>query len=537
LLAGANPIYKGSLLLDFEINVTDARIGNADLSLAIASSADGTLNVSGTITNFWGTGNLFIDQLWPFPDTRTNGTVAADRVTFSSTAKVSIVNSKPVLSLGTLNIGLGTLTVSFGILPDWLLSPIVNIFKGIIEWILEGQIKSILPKKMNELLDTFPDSLVLDVNGNKIKPLVLMSTFTSPSNGLNMSMGAKLSAMTTNGPKVVGSPWKDMGAVPAATNTSPTGIVKDIGLVISSNLINQALSAATASGMLNISITEADIPGLANTSGVVAGEHVRVRLVPSSAPSIELVKSSKGLGTLRIHDLYLGLDTTSGTNNTFQLLMGSTFDLEVTADLGITAKNAIALEIVGVPTVRIRSIDPASAFVLSESLAQKFMDEVTLKVLPVVMSAIGAVPLPSFEGYGLSVGELWVTDTNANYAALVASLVKTTTTARSLPPATYASVKNGSISSRSGLSSAAASTAVDVNGTAVIALDGYNPSEGRLQYRYSLDGAPMSLWKERSSLRFEGLQPGLHTVKVCARTALLVEDNECATVSFVVNKK
>jgi hypothetical protein len=538
LLAGANPLHKESILGNyFEINVTDAKIGSADLSLGIATSGDGTLNVSGTIINFWGTGNLFIDPLIGW-DSRTNGTVAADRVTFSSTAKVTIVNSKPTVSLSTLNLGLGNLNVSFGILPSWLLSPIANVFKGIIEWILEGQIKSILPKKMNELLDTFPDSLVLDVNGNKIKPSVLMSTFTSPSNGLNMSMGARLAAQTTNGPKIVGSQWKDMGPVPAATNTSPSGVVRDIGLVISSNVINQALAAATASGMLNVTVSNTDIPGLSNTSGITAGESVRARLRPASAPTIELVKRTDGLGTLRMHDLYFAIDTTSGANNAFQLLMGATIDLEVTADLGITDKNAIALEIVGVPTVRVRSIDPTSAFALSERLAQKFLDEVTLKVLPVVMSAIGAVPLPSFEGYGLSVGELWVTDTNANYAALVASLVKTTTTAKSPAPMTYARVKNATLSSKSGLSSAAASTAVAVKGnTAVIALDGYNPSEGSLQYRFSLNGAPMSLWKERTSLRFAGLEPGLHTVKVCARTALLVEDPECTSVSFAVGAR
>ena len=64
---------------------------------------------------------------------------------------------------------------------------------------------------------------------------------------------------------------------------------------------------------------------------------------------------------------------------------------------------------------------------LPKELFRVHCDAWTLRAAPVVrvirwmLTAIGAVPLPSFEGYGLSVGELWVTDTNANYAALVAS--------------------------------------------------------------------------------------------------------------------
>jgi hypothetical protein len=535
LIAGMNPLKSDSIPLigEYTISVNDARLGDAKLNLVVKSTGDGSFDVSGTITNFWAAYSLWFKPYLGWAST-VNGEVTVDTITFAGSAKAAISAGKVNLSLGTLTLNLGEIKANFGILPSWLVSPFINAFKFIVEWILTEQVKQILPSKLSELLDTFPSTLLVEINGSKIKPEIIPSAISSPGNGINLGLGARLLNVTSTGPRIVGSAFKDMGNAPTATTISPSGVEKDIGVVLTQNVINQALAAVTASGMLSISVTDQDIPGLGNLQGVAANQNVRVRLMPASAPTIELVKSSNGLGTLRFHDLGIALDGTIDETNMLKLVLGAVIDVEATADLGVAANGtAMAIEFAGTPRIKVRSVDPAGALNLPPELAQRLLDELTPKVLPVVMGLIGAIPLPSFEGYSLSVGDIWVTDASANYVGVVANLVKVATTASAPAPTTFATVKNSAISSKAGVKSAAASAAVDVKGGVVtIALDGYNPSEGSLQYRYSVDGAPFSPWKERNTLRLFGLSEGLHTVQICSRTALLVEDPSCTTVSF-----
>lgn len=538
LLAGQNPMKHECLLGNcYSINVNDASLQTADLQMNILAAGDGSLGVSGNMTGIWADYSVVIEPLigWAFT---VDGEATASRADFSANARVTIDAAHKVnVSISNLSLSLGTLSANVGLLPSWLVSPFLNAFKFIVEWILSEQLKQILPAKLAEMVDAFPSSLLVEINGSQIKPEILPSTFTSPANGLNLGLGARLYNVTTTGPRVVGSPWKNTGNAPAASTLSPGGVEKDVGVVLSSNVINQALSAATASGMLNITLTEDQIPGIGDLQGIGSNEHARVRVIPASAPTLELVRASNGLAKFRMHDLYLGLDATLDGTDQLKLVMGATIDVEATADLGVTDGNALAVEIVGTPRIKIRDIDDASALLLSEALAQTFMDELTPMVLPVVMSAVGAFPLPTFEGYGLNVGDIWVTDSTANFIGLVADMVKVTTTASAPAPVTYASVANASTSTGSGLYSAASSTSVDVSGKVVtITLNGYNPSEGDLSYRYSVDGAPFSLWKQRKNIRLYGLKAGLHEVTVCSRTALLVEDPNCTTVSVNVSK-
>lgn len=538
LIAGMNPMKHECILGNcYDINVKDASLRTADLNLGIQPAGDGSLAVSGNMTGIWASYQVVISPLigWAF---NIDGEANVDRADFTASAKVTIDASHKVnVAISSLNLSLGTLSANVGVLPSWLVSPFLNAFKFIVEWILEEQLKQILPAKLAEMVDAFPSSLLIEINGSQLKPSILPTTLSSPNNGLNLGLGARLYNVTTTGPKVVGSPWKTMGNAPAASTVSPSGVEKDVGVVVSGNVINQALSAATASGMLNISLTDSQIPALLGMQGVDPTQHARVRLVPASAPTLELVKSSNGLAIFRMHDVYLALEGTLDSSGQMKLVMGATIDVEAKADLGVTNGNALAVEFAGTPRIKVRSIDSNSTLLLSADLAQVFMDELTPMVLPVVMSAIGAFPLPSFEGYGLNVGDIWVTDSSANFIGLVADMVKVTTTASAPAPITYASVANATTSTQSGLYSATSATSVDVSGKVVtINLDGYNPSEGDLSYRYSVDGAPFSVWKARKSIRLYGLKAGQHQVTVCSRTALLVEDADCTTVSVNVTK-
>lgn len=537
LIAGQNPMKRECLLGNcYEINVNDARLRTVDLQLNILSTGNGSLGITGNMTGIWTSYSILIDPLIGFNST-INGEATASRADFTASARVSVGTGNAVnVAISNLSLNLGTLSANVGILPSWLVSPFLNAFKVIVEWILAEQIKQILPAKVASMVDTYPQNLFIEINGDRIKPDILPSTITSPNNGLSLGLGARLYNVTTRGPRVLGSAWKDMGNAPAATNSSPSGVERDVGVVVSSNVINQALSAATASGMLNFTLTDEQIPVLRDlVDGLDETEQVRLRTIPLAPPTLELIRAENGLATFRLHDFYIGLDAVVDDSGQLKLAMGATVDVESTADLGVTNGNAVAVELIGTPRIKIRKLDENGTLQLAEPLAQALLDDLMPRVLPVVMRAVGAFPLPSFEGYSLSVGDIWVLDTSANFIGIVANMVKTTTTANSPAPTTYAEV--AAAMQASALNVAQKSVVPgSAPGAVTINVDGYNPSEGELSYRYSLNGEPFSLWKQRKNIQLHGLKPGQHEIKVCARTELLVEDPSCTVVNFEVKR-
>lgn len=78
---------------------------------------------------------------------------------------------------------------------------------------------------------------------------------------------------------------------------------------------------------------------------------------------------------------------------------------------------------------------------------------------------------------------------------------------------------------------------IQIGESASIGLNGENPTpeKGPLEYRYRINGEAWSLWKPRSSIDFYKMSLGLHSLEVCARTAMLVEAKDCQAVKLSVS--
>lgn len=529
LLSGLNPILEDSILgNDFEVSVLGANIDDASISFNITGSG-GNFNLSGDVYDLVADFSVFIDYIWPLGTGTIDGQFFLDHAGFNADATVTASGGNVNVSVSMNDLDLDTIRSDINNFPDWLLTPIYEIFEWLFELIIKGQVEGLAEEKLGEFLDAFPDSIVIDIDGNQVKPLVSPESVSSPGNGLNIGLGAHIYALTSNGPNQVGSAYEAAGAMPSPTTTAPGDSARDVGVVISENTINQALAAVVESGILNVSLTAADLPGIGDVDP--SANNVRVRVAPTTAPVIDLISAQEnGLGRLTLNDFYIAFDIIPSGSTEFQTFLGATLDISAAADLGVTDDNAIAIDLVGTPTFVIRELDDEGTIRLDEALAQTLFDEFLPVALTPIMNAIGAIPLPSFEGYGVNVGSLWVVDAAGDYVGLTADLVKVATTAAAPAPMTFANV--------AGTAQAASFSfggAPTVKGdTVVISVGGINPSEGDLQFRYSLDGAPYGLWKRGDEITLYGVRSGDHTVSVCARTALLVEDPDCATVEFTV---
>ena len=526
IMRSFNPLQTITILTaDYTIYVDDATINRAFLNMDIINS-QGSLNTSGDLDNIWARFHVDVDG-WILNYT-INGELTLDHIGFAGNANVSASNGNVQVGVQNLTLDLDKIRTDIALFPDFLLTPFLELFEGLFENIFASQIEALIPEKLSAFLDAFPDSLVLDLNGNLIKPLILPQQIVSPNNGINIDLDAHISAVTSNGPNALGSAFVDSGTLPAVTTVTPSGDEKHVGVVLSENVINQALVAATESGVLNFEYTNTEIPQPGDIDP--NGGDVRVRVVPTTAPIIDLISAQEeGLGRLIFHDFYLAFEIYNEGEANWTKYLGSTLDIDVRADLGITADNTIAIDVVGLPQIVIREIDNDSAIVFDEATAQTLFNEFLPVVLPVIMNAVGAIPLPSFKGYGFSVGDLWVMDNEGYFTAIAGDLVKVAVTATAPRPVTYAQIGN-MIASRTLLGSPVIDDEV-----VTIDVSSDNPSDGDVHYRYSVDGAPYGLWKRRDNIKLYGLRTGSHDVSICSRTALLKENAECESVSFDVN--
>ncbi len=516
---------QGFIVASVKAYVNNATLGSADVAMDVTGSG-GNFDLGGKFNNLWASYTVVIDWPWPLPNSNIDGTLTVDYVDFTGDVTVSAGNAAVNVGVNNLNLNLDTIRTDIESFPDWLLIPFYEVFEGLFEWILEGMLEGMIPDLVSEFLDAFTSDLELVLGGGTIKPSILPESFASPNNGIDITLDSHIYALTSNGPKNVGSAFGADAALPSPTSTTPEGVEKDVGVIMSENAINQALMAATEAGVLNITLGADDIPELGGVD--TSAGNVRMTFAPAAAPTIDLVSDlDAGLGTLEFNDFYIGFESYNSTTEVWSLFVGATMDIKVTADLGVAENNAIAIEVVGLPSINVRDIDDSSTIALNESLVNSLLEEFMPIVLPTILNTAAAIPLPTFAGYGFNVGDLWVEDAGANFVALAGNLIKVEATAAATASRTYASVGGVQAKGIFGLGAAvidADVVTVDVAG-----------SEDGMAYRYSVDGAPFGLWKNRTEINLYGLRAGDHEVTVCSRNAMMVVDTDCDVVTFTTN--
>ncbi|MBV1921146.1 MAG: hypothetical protein KUG73_10730 [Pseudomonadales bacterium] len=506
---------------EFDIYVDGASLGGADVDLVV-TGAGGNFNLLGDFTNINADFRVKIDWPWPIPNSTISGSGTIDRARFDGDVGVSANNGVVSVNLANLDLDLDKIRTDISSFPDWLLTPFYELFEGLFGNLFGGLIEDLVPDLIAGFLDTFLADLEITLGDSTIKPLVLAQSVTSPNAGVDIVLDSHITAVTTTGPKNIGSAFGSDAAIPAPTTTTPGGLEKDIGVIVSENTLNQALTAVTEAGLLNLSIGAQELPEIGGIDPDAG--NIRINITPTSAPSIDLVSDlAAGLGKLTWNDFALEIESYDDTTGEWTLYVGVIMNVGVTADLGITDDNAIAFEVVGLPSVEVLDIDLGS-FILSANVVNDLIEEYFPVVLPGILNSIAAIPLPSFGGYGLNLGDLWIADVNANFVALAGDLVTDAARAEATASRTFASVGGVQATGMFGLGTAVSSgdvVTIDVSG-----------SEDGMAYRYSVDGAPFGLWKNRTEVNLYGLRAGDHEVTVCSRNAMMVVDTDCDVVTF-----
>lgn len=420
LLLVMNPLKTDSILGNsYTVNATSASMGTPQVNLEIVG--DRRFFITGNMPEINVGLEVEIDPLigWDFSVT---GDVGANNSSFESYASITVRNGQIVLDIDDLSIDLTGIQTDIDNFPDWLISPIINLFEGLIERILANEIEKILPGKVTQFLEIMPENLILAIDGKEIKPDILPESIDTVGDNIDIEIGSHIYSLESNGNTALGSLYVETGPLPSPTHVTPSGQARDVGVVMSVNMLNQAMVAAFEAGILNMTVNQSDIPELANLGN---GQGTfRVRMLPASPPELRLVSSGSALGRCTMRDVTLRFETKPAGESNYTLFFGTTVDVEAFADLNVTPENdALVIEFSGVPEVEILDIDDSGVIDSGEAIIRGLVKRFTPMVLPYVMNEVGAIPIPAFEGYTMKVADIWVMDDKAHFVALAADLI------------------------------------------------------------------------------------------------------------------
>ena len=429
-MVAANPMATGSVLLStWSASGTNWKAASAKTTVAKAAANDGTLNVTGQINNITADVSASITGL---VNLRVSGTAVIPSTTFSGTAKIApgTNGSVATVTVPTFKLSAHDLKVTVPGFPAGLVDPIVSGFQVDIQNQLGAKLRSVLASTVTSFANTFPASLPITAFGGTVHPAASVATVSGAGGSLDLTANAGLVPVTKNGPQGLTYNSVSTGPAPKATTTAPNGTSYPVGAVVSKDLVNQALAAVTQAGVLNTTLTSAQVPALSsiapllklfNVSTTIS--NVRLRLVPSSAPSVSLATSGTSLGTIRLNDFTAIVDVQTSGQTTYTPLLSVTFSASAGFTLSQVSTSSLRPVLTSWPRVTGKSLtDLSSGLVLPGSVVDAIWSLIPSQLLPFVNSMLPAVDVPKVGPYTLGVGSIWLTNTSGNFVSFAGNL-------------------------------------------------------------------------------------------------------------------
>ena len=483
-----------------------------------------------------------------------NGVTTVQNTDISADFIVSINNGDVSVQIvdGTLDVDLPAnglqVDIDFGALEDVpfvgsLLNTVVNgiinglvgILSSVIVDIADGFLASPISSLLNDLIaNVLPDSVAIPVADTTLNLGFSPEDFSTSSGGFDIILGNSLTIDSVD-PDVLpplGSFYVTGDAPSPYPATTPGGTGVDLTATVAANLLNQVLTEAYKGGLLNITLDSddgisigtigsipdfpIDLDGVTNLNITVSGE---------ASPSVEVVSqadAADGVVAVNLLDLTLKVNMDFGDGNGLQEVLSTTVDLQSPFDIGVTQDNTLTIGIEAVPVVKVRAfrfqLNGVTINSGTDGTISNLLTTLAPQLLPKALDAIGGIPIPAIAGFTLQLADIWNPNaTNNAFLSLGGNLVSVAAAAVAPLPLVSAEAVEKNFSLFETVTNAQ-------KRSVTILVDGDNPGNEPLEYRYRVNGGHWTIWKQRTSIELTYLPAGDNVVDVCTRTNMLKED-------------
>ncbi|MCL4236014.1 MAG: hypothetical protein KJ042_16020, partial [Deltaproteobacteria bacterium] len=317
---------------------------------------------------------------------------------------------------------------NFGLLGD-----ILSLFTGAVEPIIESILPDLIAPEINDAIQDALSDLDLSTDFSFLdKTFFLGADFgnvVTDSTGLLIWMDAQMTADSVDPdvPDMPGS-WKIDGASPAMGATIPgMGTPYAFGVALDDDIVNQILYEIFRSGVLNFEFTDDALttlilsPFFPQLLLIHPNAPVILRTEPLLQPVLNMNASRDVSPKLQLGDFLIQLVVDHPTDGEVSALVAA-LSLSLPTTVGVDADGAIVLTIDDENYFfEVTIIEEAYDF--NDSLLEDFMPTVVNLLVPYLDDLLGAIEIPSFEGYTLDIDALIPVGPQGDFIGLYGDLV------------------------------------------------------------------------------------------------------------------
>ena len=412
LLQEFNPIFDEGLLgTTAVLNVTEVTTDAPLVDLGVAASNNNSLDITVEMPNF----TTFVDAegTLVFIPWTSSGDISADNAVFDVSASVSVVDGEFSVAINNIDADLQGFSFDIENFPDALESLVDIIVKPLVELLVSNKLEEAIPEKIEEVVAGLIPSLTIVLNDSAINVQTIPATFNALNQAIDLSLNNNAAVLFVDEhvPRVLGSVFVD-APTPSIGTQTPSGLDFDFATGISINFFNQILLGAYEGGIFNIVMENPTADGGMN----------RIEITPASAPFLSLVNSEAALGKLEMLDFDLVFSSRAAEEIEFEPIFGATLNLKAPFNLGVDEEQKLAFSLNALPEIQVLDVQEEGSVQVSPEFVQAALDIFMPLVLPSLTQGLDGFDMPSLEGSGLDLKQIWVDD-NRSFILIAGDLV------------------------------------------------------------------------------------------------------------------
>lgn len=400
-----------------DIYLTSLSIGSVEAKLMVDQvHADGTLDVASTTrSNAFGVelditaGGLYLGN---FPGIISTTAIGITADTAPSLSADGTKVEMPVTNL-VLDLSAG-FTYNIPNLPAQILAEFDALVPQIGQAIGDNVVANVLPQALDSVMNPLL-SFPLNFASTQVDIAAQAQTLGVQGDSLNLALKSTLStaAAVANVNPTLGSRFQ-LSTAPQLGTLSPNQKPFDLGLLLSSNTINQLLLTSYESGQFafvdsrTIDFSALGVVGVLLNNEISATDNVQATITAISPPFIELGSYPGALGKMLMHDLQVEFSVRFAGDATYTPTFKAVINVDAPFSLTAASNGDIQIGLNGAPKLEVvSSVTITGEFVWGNELIERLLNAALAEVLPSTLNSISSIPVPDMNGLSLSIVDIW----------------------------------------------------------------------------------------------------------------------------------